>query len=139
MRSMQIRWAHGTQLLKILYCAHLCKLHGGLICVAFRLSVRLSVTNITLDNNSYLVKYCIFEHTCAYARWALIHHLVYPTCDLEVKGHVGQGQRLCGYHQKMIPKNGRWAHTNVKLLHFYYSGCDSQRIPRPEKHNGKLR
>ncbi len=41
-----------------LFWAHLCKLHGGLICIAFRLSVHLSVTKIRLDNNSYLVKYC---------------------------------------------------------------------------------
>ncbi len=32
------------------------------------------------------------------------------TFDLEVKGHVGQGQIR-------IPKKGRWAHNNVKLLH----------------------
>ncbi len=51
------------------FWAHLCELHGGLICVAFRLSVRLSVcpsvclsvTNIRLDNNSYLVKYVNFH------------------------------------------------------------------------------
>ncbi len=35
-----------------LFWAHLCKLHGGLICIAFRLSVHLSVTKIRLDNNS---------------------------------------------------------------------------------------
>ncbi len=30
--------------------------------------------------------------------------------DLEVKGHEGQGQIR-------VPKKGRWAHDNVKLLH----------------------
>ncbi len=31
---------------------------------------------------------------------------------IKVKGHVGQGQIS-------VPKKGRWAHDNVKLLHLF--------------------
>ena len=34
---------------------------------------------------------------------------------LEVKGHLGQGQRSAKHQD-----NGRWAHINVKLLHLVH-------------------
>ncbi len=41
------------------FIARLCTLHGGLICIAFRLSVCPSMTRQkVLDNNSHLQKYC---------------------------------------------------------------------------------
>ncbi len=68
-------------------------MHGGLLCIAFRLSVCLSVTipksldNHSLEKNSKVI-------------W------------VKVKGHVGQGQIR-------VPNKGRWAHDNVKLLHYF--------------------
>ncbi len=47
------------------FWAHLCALHGGLICVTFCLSVCPSVRTwpkIRLDNNSYLWKYLNHPH-----------------------------------------------------------------------------
>ncbi len=32
---------------------------------------------------------------------------------VKVKGHIGQGQIR-------VPKKGRWAHINVKLLHLFF-------------------
>ncbi len=53
--------------------------------------------------------------------------------NIKFKDHIGQGQIR-------IPKKGRWAHNNVKLLHFLFSDMNllqdfiffflvSQRIP----------
>ena len=48
-----------------IFWAHLWKLHDWLICIAFCLSVRLSVTRQkVLDNNSYLKKYSIAFTKC---------------------------------------------------------------------------
>ncbi len=52
---------------------------------------------------------------CDYTKshYRIIHKeklLAKNSFDLEVKGHMGQGQIR-------VPYKGRWAHDNVKLLH----------------------
>ncbi len=53
----------GMMLMHEYFWAHLCQMHGGLLCIAFCLFVCLSVTRQKLlDNNSYLGKYCTYGH-----------------------------------------------------------------------------
>ncbi len=76
-------------------------MHGGLLCVAFCPSVCLV--------NCFAISL---------------------TFDLEVKGHIGRGQRSHG---------SRWAHHNVKLLYFLHGpdirdgqlGCPIDKIFKP--------
>ncbi len=75
-------------------------MHGGLLCIAFRLSVCLWLYQKSLDNN-WLEKNSYLENRLG------------KKFDLEVKGHVGQGQIR-------VPNKGRWAHNNVKLLHLLF-------------------
>ncbi len=42
--------------------------------------------------------------------------------DLEVKVHMGQVKGHMGQGQIRVPNKGRWAHDNVKLLHFIRHG-----------------
>ncbi len=74
--------------------------------------------------------YILFEPTCADARWALMHR--FPSVTLEkftrqkfisreVRSNMSGSGVICvkvkGLGDIRIPKKGRWAHNNVKLLH----------------------
>ncbi len=107
-------------------------MHGGLLCVAFRLSVCPSVClhSETLVGSLVCLKVQLLATFGLLAvansnvpKSAVVGLTVYQsmlpfslTFDLEVtwvevKGHMGQGQIR-------VPCKGRWAHDNVKLLHF---------------------
>ncbi len=95
-------WAHCQRQVEFLSPPVL--MHGGLLCVAFRLSVCLSVRlsvclwlyQKSLDNNS------LEKNSLEKKSW------------VKVKGHMIQGQ-------VRVPNKGRWAHDNVKLLHLLIS------------------
>ncbi len=139
---MQIREWH--------FWAHLCNLHFGPICIAFRLSVclwldqnywtiihssksiastvlkfgqvmgvadpevdlegqgHMSKVKVTRSKTWFLVSIYIFIGQCIKVKVTLV----------EVKGHLGQGQRSLGSRSAKHSRYCRWAHINVKL-HFY--------------------
>ncbi len=103
------------------FWAHLCKLHGGLICIAFCLSVCPSVclsvrTGPKIgENNSYLWKYLRSVHI--HSGLLGCPHYILRTTDSYRGSKASSILNLLNIFNDI----GRWAHFNVKLHFLYYS------------------
>ncbi len=84
-------------------------MHGGLLCIAFSLSACLSgCVHHLVVHHLVGTGLCCAPPTCVVHLALLVCSFL--ACDLQVKGHMGQGQIR-------VPYQGRWAYDNIKLLH----------------------
>ncbi len=111
-----------------LFWAHLCNLHGGLICVAFCLSVCLSVLSvlsvwtgpkITLDFNSYLDNYV----TCAYHKMGSCLRFMHVACAYHKVGSLPTSSCIFFFSR---PPLAKFFSSHLVTLLFFFSKYDNK-------------